>query len=806
MLRRTPSSSPYARGLGSLRSWLEAAKPLPNHGPQPNHEPVPNETASSALRAELSLRCRALAGLCIPPACREALEALAASAETVDAAWSPVCEESIATLDALAAVADDWLATSLTVLRGIGPKRAEQLGRRGLGSVGDLLFSLPAGYEDRRRLTPLAEIEVGRPATFFGVVREVRRIHSGKRGGGLEVDVEDESGKVVLRWFRFADGIEERLEAGMRVCASGEVRRYRFTKQVAHPEIEVLGRAGAEFAENVVPEQFRRIVPRYKGGLGLSPLSLRRLTALAIEEFSDVVPGYWNPGDTPSGLEIGAALREVHAPAIDSDFESLAGRESEAHARLILEELYLLELGLALRKENEAQRPGISLCATAGPPAAAELPFALTGAQARVVAEITADLAAPHPMNRLLQGDVGCGKTVVAYLAVCVAAAAGHQSALMAPTELLAEQHLRSLRQLMGENSNLRMAGLTASRPRAEATAVRRALAAGELDLVVGTHALLQESVRFASLALAVIDEQHRFGVQQRAALAKRGPQGLAPHVMVMTATPIPRTLALTLYGDLDVSVIDERPPGRTPVRSEIFREGEGEAILDRVKQTLARDEQVFVVYPLIEKSEKVDLRNATESARRLAHALDGPQVDLIHGRLEASVRQAAMDRFGRGETRVLVATSVVEVGVDIPNATLMVVEHAERFGLAQLHQLRGRVGRGQRPGHCLFVSRGGGEDSEARLRALAETDDGFRIADADLRIRGPGEVLGTQQHGVLPDLRLADLARDARLLTRARDAAFERVRLDPGLAGDPALRRAVEEHWGDRIALKDVG
>jgi ATP-dependent DNA helicase RecG len=412
-------------------------------------------------------------------------------------------------------------------------------------------------------------------------------------------------------------------------------------------------------------------------------------------------------------------------------------------------------------------------------------------------------------MNRLLQGDVGSGKTAVAFLAALGAAEAGHQVAMMAPTELLAEQHERSLRRLAaagGDATSLRIALLTASVPRSDAKATRAALAAGAVDLVVGTHALVQEDVRFASLALAVIDEQHRFGVLQRQALAGKGPGERSPHVLVMTATPIPRTLALTLAGELDVSVLDEMPPGRTPITTDVLREGEGARAVEAIRAALARGEQAYVVYPLVEESEQTDLRAATEMSQRIARAFPDARVDLVHGRLDAAARADVMARFERNETQILVSTTVIEVGVDVPNATLMVVEHAERFGLAQLHQLRGRVGRGARPGTCLLVARGSTADSEARLRALLESSDGFVIAEADLRIRGPGEFLGTRQHGRLPDLLIADLVRDARLLPVASQAALETVRKDPGLARDTALLRAVQRRWGAKLALANVG
>jgi ATP-dependent DNA helicase RecG len=379
----------------------------------------------------------------------------------------------------------------------------------------------------------------------------------------------------------------------------------------------------------------------------------------------------------------------------------------------------------------------------------------------------------------------------------------------MAPTELLAEQHARTLARLAqaaGPEAGVCVRLLTSSLPRAEADAARRELAEGTATLAVGTHALLQETVAFRSLGLVVVDEQHRFGVRQRAALASKGDGAAAPHALVMTATPIPRTLALTVWGDLDLSVLDELPPGRTPVVTLLVRAGEGRRVFALLREAVARGEQAYVVYPLVEESENVDLRSASESAERIRAALPGVRVDLVHGRLDAAERAGAMARFEAGESQVLVSTTVIEVGVDVPGATLMIVEHAERFGLAQLHQLRGRVGRGERPGTCVLVARGTSEDSEARLAALLETTDGFAIAEADLRIRGPGEFLGTRQHGRLPDLRVADLVRDARLVSAAREAALAALRADPGLRRSGALLRAVEARWGERLALAGVG
>jgi ATP-dependent DNA helicase RecG len=707
------------------------------------------------------------------------------------------------------------LATTPAVLPGLGPKRAGALAKRGLGTIQDLLFQLPSRYDDRRALARIGQLEVGRHATFIARVLECgfgawRGRGAARAGRMFEAVVGDDSGTVNLKWFRGGDAISRIVRKDELLLVTGDVKRYRFSKELQHPEIEVLEAwtEGSEQSESQAP---RRIVPDYTVPEGLHPRALRRAVQRAVAEYADLVPAYLPEAlvrerALPTPCD---ALRALHAPDEDADVNALRAGASRHHERLILEELYLLELGLALRRARRAQAPGIPI-EKDGPrthAALRDLPFELTGAQQRAWHEIRADLGRPHPMNRLLEGDVGCGKTVVAFLAAVAVAEAGHQTALMAPTELLAEQHHRTLRRLaqVEEAAHLRLELLTASQSRTHLEAVRSELETGGIDLVVGTHALLQEGVGFRSLGFVVVDEQHRFGVLQRAALKGKTAE-VQPHTLVMTATPIPRTLALTLYGDLDLSVIDELPPGRQPARTLLVRAGEGRQVADLLRETVARGEQVYVVYPLVDASEKSDLRAASESAERIRAAFPDLAVDLVHGRLDAAARHAAMARFERGETHVLVSTTVIEVGVDVPNATLMIVEHAERFGLAQLHQLRGRVGRGERAGTCVLVARGVGEDSEARLAALLETTDGFAIAEADLRIRGPGEFLGTRQHGRLPDLRIADLARDVKLVAVAREAAIETVRRDPELRRAPELVRAVKSRWGERLALAGVG
>ena len=760
----------------------------------------------------------ALSRLAIPPDMRGVFESLYElfSSESSGAERLERVTEALQRLEHFGKVEAPGriLARGTSVLAGVGPKREQKLGARGLRSVGDLLFHLPSRYEDRRRLSNLDEIEVGHRTTFLADVLLVDFISQSRgRGTGkiFQAVVGDGKSTLNLKWFRGGESIARHLKKGDRLLISGDVKRYRFSKEIIHPEIERLDTGEGENADD--ESAVGQVVPLYTAPEGVNPRTLRRLIELAVKDYADLVEGHLpqSVAEARALPTIGEALRALHQPPREAEVDDYAEWMSPAHERVVLEELYLLELGLALRRQNEAAQPGTALLSTGESVKGAvhALPFELTAAQKHAWSQISSDLARPHPMRRLLQGDVGSGKTVVAWLAAVAAASSGFQTALMAPTELLAEQHMRTLSTLarggaVGEG--IRIGLLTASMGTAELGPLREKVAAGQIDLVIGTHALLQPSVVFSALALAIIDEQHRFGVRQRADLAAKGTGGRAPHSLVMTATPIPRTLALTVYGDLDVSVIDALPPGRSPVSTALLREGEGLSVTLRVRETLARGEQVYVVYPLVEESEHIDLRSALESTERIRAAFSEAEVGIVHGRLEPKERLDVMDRFARGEIQILVATTVIEVGVDVANATLMVVEHAERFGLAQLHQLRGRVGRADRPGTCLLVARGGGEVAEARLRAMLETTDGFAIADADLRIRGPGEFLGTRQSGVLPDLRIADLIRDARLISVAREAALDSVRADPGLRRDTQLQRAVLNRWGERLSLMGVG
>jgi len=720
-----------------------------------------------------------------------------------------------------AGLADELLGKSLASLSGVGPKKADGFARRGLERISDLLFWLPTRYEDRRRVLGVDELQVGSNATFLAQVKVVdwaptRR--GGRFGKIFQAVVGDDDAVVTLKWFRGGESIANSVVKDRWLLVSGEVKRYRFSKELLHPDVEVVDVPEGQDTPKVTAAsnssaELGRVVPVYSAPEGMNPRTLRRLIGQAVDSYSDLIRGHLPEVVVEErGLpSVSDALKALHRPSAEVDVDQYEAFASPAHERLVLEELYLLELGLAMRRSKSTQRPGVAIDSTRpeSRAAAKALPYKLTGAQGRVVGEILEDLGRPHPMNRLVQGDVGSGKTAVAMLSAVAVAACGGQTALMAPTELLAEQHYRTLTNMVESGDGeipLRVGLLTASLPRAEIKQVRGLLAMGEIDLVVGTHALVAGEIAFRDLVLSIVDEQHRFGVMQRAALSSARPDGRFPHRMVMTATPIPRSLAMTLYGELDVSVIDELPPGRKPIETILLRSGEGQRVMELIRETLARDEQVYVVYPLVEESEKMDLRSAMESGEQISRAFPNHRVDLVHGRLDSPERHEAMERFSKGESSILVATTVIEVGVDVTGATLMVIEHAERFGLAQLHQLRGRVGRGGERGRCVLVARGSSEKSEKRLRAMIQTTDGFKIADADLEIRGPGDFLGTRQSGHMPELRIADLLRDTLLVAVARNVARREIEADPTLKRVPATRRAVRQRWGTRIDLSGVG
>jgi ATP-dependent DNA helicase RecG len=689
-------------------------------------------------------------------------------------------------------------------LKGVGPRRAELLEKAGIRTVDDLLYHLPFRYEDRRQIVPIRAARAGDEVTVVGTVSGVREIRIRRRGGRpmLEAVLSEAGYQIWLVWFHQAAYFHKKLDSARTWLVHGRVEASRRGGlQIIHPEIEAVADGDDE------PAKLARIVPVYSKPTDLPLSAMRTLVERAVEalvaQATSVVPR--SVGERLGLLGISEALRYVHAPPPDADIAALQGSASAAHRTLILEELFALQVGMTLRRAQREAESGIAM------PAATErverflssLPFRPTGAQRRVIAEISADMARPVPMNRLVHGDVGSGKTVVAFAAALQAIEAGYQVAVMAPTELLAEQHAATM-EPWARSQGVRLELLTGNLAAGEARRAREAVEQGQVDLVVGTHALVQETTVFARLGLAVIDEQHRFGVMQRATL-----RGGSADTLLLSATPIPRTLSLTLYGDLDVSFLDEMPPGRKPVVTRVVRQSRREHLYERMARALAEGRQCYVVYPLVEESEKMDLADATSQAERLqAGPFRDFRVGLLHGRMRAEEKDAVMRRFKAGDLHVLVATTVIEVGIDVPNASIMVIEHAERFGLAQLHQLRGRVGRGTEEAFCCLVA----DESQSveameRLRVMEQTTDGFAIAEADLKLRGPGEYLGTRQSG-LPAFRAANLVRDAELLELARAEATAWLRHDPALAAPESqpLKDAIERRWGDRLRLAEVG
>ncbi|MBA8884699.1 ATP-dependent DNA helicase RecG [Dokdonella fugitiva] len=662
------------------------------------------------------------------------------------------------------ALADSGLAP-LTTLPGVGPALAGALGRLGLARVQDLWFHLPLRYEDRTRITPIRELRIGESAQVEGVVEAVER--GFRYRPQLRVALVDASqATLTLRFFHFNRAQAEQFAPGARILCYGEVRYGAHGPEIVHPEYR-------RIAAGMVATAEQALTPVYPSteGLGqkrLAGVIARALERLPADDVLELIPAELR---ARLGLDsLRASLLLLHHPPPDADVAALLGGRHPAQQRLAFEELLTHHLSLK-RLRAQVRRHGAPPLAGDGRlrrALRANLPYALTRAQERVGAEIERDLARAKPMLRLVQGDVGSGKTVVAALAALAAAEAGAQAALVAPTELLAEQHCNTFRawlQPLGIEP-VWLAGKVTGRARSAALA---AVAEGA-PLVIGTHALLQEGVAFRNLGLAIIDEQHRFGVHQRLALRDKGRDGdRVPHQLVLTATPIPRTLAMTAYADLDVSVIDELPPGRTPVQTVAISSSRRGEVIERIRAACAEGRQAYWVCTLIEESEQLEAQAAEVAFAELTAALPGLRIGLVHGRLKPKEKQATMDAFKRGDTRLLVATTVIEVGVDVPNASLMVIENAERLGLAQLHQLRGRVGRGSASSSCVLLYRTPlSSTARARLEAMRETADGFRIAEKDLELRGPGELLGTRQTGQLM-FRVADLARDAHLLPQVQ-------------------------------------
>jgi ATP-dependent DNA helicase RecG len=705
----------------------------------------------------------------------------------------------------------DPLQGPLQYLKGVGPRRAADLQRAGLSTVEDLLYRFPTRYEDRGHFQTIASLKPGVVASVAAEVlscgiRPTRR----PRFKIFEMLLRDQTGSLRAVWFN-QPFLNDVFHPHQRVILFGKLELTSHGLQMQGPQYEVLGDEPTEDEPvesgdtGLSTVHTGRIVPVYEKTGQLTAKMQRALVHQALQALPAQLPDPL-PAAVRRRLHLidrRDALEQAHFPDAGASIAELNAFRSPAHRRLIFEEFFLFQLGIVLRRRRaDAERKGRAVVVTDETREAVRqiLPFKLTGDQKTVIREIVTDMQRAQPMNRLLQGDVGSGKTIVALMAALVAMENGLQVAFMAPTEILAEQHFFNIRRLL-EKSRFRMTlltGGTAARKRREALAE---LAGGSLQMVIGTHALVQEDVAFRELGLAIIDEQHRFGVLQRATLRAKG---LHPDVLVMTATPIPRTLALTTYGDLDVSVMREMPPGRQPIQTTARPESRRDEIYAFVRREIEQGRQAYIVYPLIEESAKVDLKAATEMADHLSQdVFPDLRVALLHGRLKQDAKDRVMGAFVRGEFDILVSTTVIEVGVDVPNATVMVVEHAERFGLSQLHQLRGRVGRGGHQSFCVLLYQYPiTDEGKARLKALTDTADGFEIAERDLQLRGPGDFFGTRQSGV-PTLRVGDLLRDHALMEDARREAVAALD-DPDQAA--ALTNLVNTGWEQRFGLVGIG
>lgn len=717
----------------------------------------------------------------------------------------------------LAAEKMDLSQISIQYIKGVGPRIAEILSRKGIKTAEDAVHYFPRSYEDRRNIQRISTLKPNTRQTVMGKIILSGVLRSRSRGI-YQVIVSDGTGTLALLWYQYnSKYLKATYKKGFTVILSGDVtlNRYNNTLQIVHPnpdDVEVF-----EDIEGIEKDMlnFNRIVPIYPLTEGIKQRRIRKIESLVLDTYAnsllDYVPYELRKRNHLIGMS--QAIARVHFPSNSDNLVDLSDANSvynsAPHRTVSFNEFFLLEVGLALKKRDVSKMPGISF----NPPGELTkrlllgLPFRLTSAQSRVLSEIETDMRAARPMNRLLQGDVGSGKTVVALMSMLKAVESGYQAALMAPTEILAEQHLKSVLKYV-DGFGIRVVLLKSAQSRSEKESNYDAISSGDAKIVIGTHALLQGKVEFRELGFVVIDEQHRFGVIQRALLRSKGKN---PDVLVMTATPIPRTLAMTVYGDLDVSVLDEMPPHQRSIKTFVVFEEKGarHKAYDLVRNELIKGRQAYFIYPLIEESDSPDhrdLRFATRMFDELKNDVFPEfRLGLLHGRMKTEEKNEVMNQFISHQLDMLVATTVVEVGVDVPNATVMVVENSERYGLSQLHQLRGRVGRGEHESICILIS-AAKRSAEARKRLwiLRDMSDGFKIAEADLMIRGPGEFIGTRQSG-LPEFRFANLLRDSRILGEARNEAFNIVREDPALVSYPGLYREVVKRWGESLELAGI-
>ena len=697
------------------------------------------------------------------------------------------------------------LTTPLTYVKGIGPARAAMLEAKGLATVEDLIGYVPFRYEDRSNMKTIAQLAPGEMATVIAEVRSTKMSGFKRRNLGLfEARFSDASRAILVgKWFH-GGYLANVLAEGMKVALFAKVEYDTYSGELTmlHPEFEILT---GDDDEGEAALHVGRVVPIYEAAQKLTTRMLRVLIHRILGELppvEDFLPEFLR--QRLKMPDRWTAIRQTHFPPADSDIRLLNSFRSPAHFRLIFEEFFWLECGVALKRNKARTLPGIAfeIDDRVRERVKSMLPFKPTAAQKRVIAEIAADMKEPRPMNRLLQGDVGSGKTIVAAEAAVIAIENGYQVAVLAPTEILATQHAFYFKQILSKLNYVTVL-LTGSATGREKGQIKKLIAEGLVQVTVGTHALLEQDVEFKRLGLAVVDEQHRFGVLQRLGLVQKG---VHPDVLVMTATPIPRTLSMTLYGDLDVSVIDELPPGRKPIVTKHATADRVEQVYSFIKRQVDEGRQAYVVYPVIEESETQAMKAAEKMHDHLSREVfPDLSVGLMHGRLGADEKESAMQRFKAGEIKILVSTTVIEVGVDVPNASVMVIEQAERFGLAQLHQLRGRVGRGAAQSYCILVTEKMNDAARERIRTLVESTDGFHISEMDLRLRGPGEFFGTKQSG-LPSLRVANLLRDSEILEIARREAVDFIARPPS---EEDLRRAVayiRDHWQRRYGLVTVG